>query len=37
MVDGNTDYDALDERIEMLKSQVEETESIHEAEKFKIE
>jgi len=34
MVDGNTDYDALDERIEMLKSQVEETESIHDAEKL---
>ena len=31
MVDGNTDYDSLDERIEMLRAQVEETEDIHEA------
>jgi chaperonin GroEL len=32
MADGATDYDALDERIEMLKGQVEETESLREAE-----
>jgi chaperonin GroEL len=34
MVDGNTDYSALDERIEMLKTQVKETDSIHDATKI---
>ena len=34
MVDGNTDYNALDERIEMLKTQVKETDSIHDATKI---
>jgi chaperonin GroEL len=34
MVDGNTDYKTLDERVEMLKSQVEETDSIHDAERI---
>lgn len=31
MADGDTDYSAFDERIEMLKSQIEETEDLAEA------
>ena len=34
MADGETDYNALDERVEMLKAQVEETKSLHEAERM---
>ena len=34
MADGSTDYDVLDERIEMLKAQMEETDSLTEAEKI---
>jgi chaperonin GroEL len=34
MADGETDYDALDERVEMLKAQIEETESLYEAERM---
>ena len=33
MADGDTDYDALDKKIESLKTQVEETDSLHEAER----
>jgi chaperonin GroEL len=34
LADGETDYAALDERIEMLKGQVEETESLPEAQRI---
>ena len=34
MADGATDYDALDERVERLKAQIEETKSLHEAERM---
>jgi chaperonin GroEL len=34
LADADTDYDALDERIEMLKGQVEETQNLHEAERI---
>ena len=34
LADGETDYSELDERIEMLKGQVSETESLHEAQRL---
>ena len=34
LVDGTTDYDALDKRVELLKSQVAEAESLAEAEQL---
>jgi chaperonin GroEL len=34
IADADTDYDALEERVEMLKGQVEETESIREAQQI---
>ena len=34
IADGQTDYDELDRRIELLKAQLEETESLHEAERI---
>jgi len=34
VVDGSTDYDLLEKKIEALKNQVEETDSIEEAEKI---
>ena len=36
LVDASTDYDALEERVGMLKEQVEETTSIHEAEQLQL-
>ena len=36
LVDASTDYDALEERVAMLKEQVEETTSIHEAEQLQL-
>jgi chaperonin GroEL len=34
LADADTDYDALDERLEMLKGQIEETQNLHEAERI---
>ena len=34
IADGQTDYDELDKRIELLKAQLEETDSLHEAERI---
>jgi len=34
ITDGKTDYDELDKRTEMLKAQLEETDSLHEAERI---
>jgi chaperonin GroEL len=34
MTDGKTDYDELEKRMEMLKAQLEETDSLHEAERI---